>query len=775
MRTFYYFFAVVLMISFFETDVYAQCERFANPVFNFANSNVGEELCDGEEGCDAGGFEITGFEVWINEAYLLGKLYPGAEYVFDICEGYDPNTWKAELTAIEYIDGDTPIIVEGAVMGTVQDCQLIFTVPNSYVNPVDVMVIISEAGNCGGDLIELDNGFPFFGCGANGGQPACNGEVVSCDDSNVTAGVIDILNDGSSICVNDTLFFRNSGAIAPNEGAVSGFSWLISTENLNLNPDPFANPDIIVGGYPVVDATEDIFIFIHDGDFEVGSYFFTPIVFGNGTGDVNDPIFNITLDPSCTFVGKSVEVNLLAEDDPACTACVRPTVDIFSSECDETGLFELEVDVIFGSADSYTVIDSLSGYSQTLTSDGTVVLGPYEGGEMPIWVLGDGESGCRLRYNLAEFCPVVCNVVANMSFEESGNWTEFEQPDQPNFTIIDNTLPMTGEMSAYLGGYEEEQITNISQTVTLPINGNATLSFYGLFFCSDDSDNFKVLMDGEPILDIFGSNEELCSAEYFTRFELDVSSYADGSTHTIQFSLFGADSGFTAFFVDDVQLNACACIANSGTLQIPDETTLCGNVAGDFEARTNGNEYIGALSAYLFLLVDSDGNIVANSDNGSFDFSNVASGDYEVRGLSLLVSDVATVQDYTHIDQIQGRLEFGSLCADFTETTYTLSYDADCVGIEEVLFEKDFEITSMTTLKKGVVKVDFQAKKQTQLQAMLYDVNGRLLQSQRLLTSIGENEIDLTIPSMNSGMYLLVLTDGRSLVSRRFLSVHSNR
>ncbi len=772
MKQVYYFIAVVFGIFHFNTGIYAQCEEFASPVFNFANANVGEELCDGAEGCDAGGFEISGFEVWINEAYLLGKLYPGAEYVFDICEGYDANSWEAELTAVEYIDGDTPIVVSGTVMGTVRDCQLNFTVPNTYTEPVDVMVIISEVGNCGGDIVQIDNGFPYFGCGPNGGQPACDVVTITCDDSSVSPGTSDNLNDGNDICFSDTLFFRSVEPIAPTEGEVSGFSWLISTENISTNSDPLANPDIIVGGYPVVDATEDIFIFINDGGFEAGSYFFTPIVFGNATGNANDPIFNITLDPNCTFVGKSFDVNLLAIDDPICTDCVRPTVQIFSTECDEEGLFELEVDVSFGSASSYTVIDSLNGYSQTLNSDGTVILGPYKGGEMPIWILGDENPDCNMRFRVAEFCSVLCNVVEDMGFEEDGNaWTEFEEPDQPDFGIVDNTLPMTGELSAYLGGYENEQITNISQTVTIPINGNATLSFYGLFFCSDDSDNFKVLIDNVPILDLFGSNEELCSEENFTRFELDLSSYADGNAHTLQFSLFGAEGGFTAFFVDNVQLNACACIANSGTLQIPSETTLCGDVADDFEARTNGDEYIGALSDYLFMLVDVEGNIVASSLNGSFDFNGIASGDYEVMGLSLLVGDAETVQSYTHISQIQNRLKFGSLCADFTETTYSLSYDADCVGIEEVLFEKDFGITSIVALGNTLLSVDFQAKRTANLQVMLYDVNGRLLQNQTIWTSMGDNELQWTVPALGSGMYLVVLTDGKSLVSERFLMV----
>ncbi|MEZ4883158.1 MAG: T9SS type A sorting domain-containing protein [Chitinophagales bacterium] len=630
MKKMYSLLTVILIVFCSTSNVYAQCEQFASAVANFANSNVGEVLCDGAEGCDAGGFEITGFEVWLNEAYLLGKLYPGAEYVFDICEGYDANNWRAELTALEYINSDPPMVVSGTVMASAKDCQLVFTVPTSYTEPVDVMVIISEEGSCGGDLVQIDNGFPYFGCGVNGGQPSCEPVIEGCD-----------------------------------------------------------NP---------------------------------------------------------------------------------PMVEIFSSECDEEGMFELEFDVTFGGASSYTVIDSLNGYSQVLTSAGTVVLGPYEGGEIPIWVIDTQNADCNLFYVLGDYCPVLCNVIADGSFEEGGNaWVEFEEPNQPDANIIDNTIPMVGNFSAYLGGYQTQQITQISQQITMPLTGSATLSFYGLFFCASDNDNFKVLVDNVPLLDVFGSNDALCSALYFQRFEVDLSSFADGNAHTIQFSLFGAGGGLTAFFLDDVQLNACACIANGGTLQIPTETTLCADSADDFRAQTNGDEYIGGASAYLFLLADGDGNIAAKSATGSFDFNNVASGEYEVVGLSLKVEDVVEVQALTSMGEIENRIQFGSLCADLTETTYMLAYDADCVGIEDLKLQREFEIAAIHRLSATDWKVDFLSEKQVNLQVMLYDVNGRLLQNQAVMAVMGENGLELAFPSMGSGVYVLMLTDGRKWVSEKFV------
>ncbi len=767
MRKFYCVLTIVLCAVFGHSNVIAQCEEYASPVFNFANSNVGEVLCDGAEGCDAGGFEITGFEVWINEAYLMGALYPGAEYVFDICESYDENNWRAELTAVEYIDGDTPTAVSGAVMGTVQDCQLVFTVPDSYTQPVNVMVIISEVGNCGGDLGQIDNGFPFFGCGTNGGQPSCDGTELSCSDSSITPGTM-FFND-DNICFNDTLFFNSDAPVAPMEGDVSGFSWLISTEDISGNADPL-NSGFVVGGYPVLEASDDVFIFINDGGFDADTYYFTPVVFGNGAGNPNDAIFNITLAPSCTFVGQSTAINILGEDDVLCADCDPPMIEIFSSECDEQGLFELEVDVTFGSASSYTVVDSLNGYSQVLTSEGTVVFGPYEGGEVPIWIVGDANPACNVNRLVADFCPVLCDVISDGGFEEGSNiWVEFEEPNQPDFGIIDGTIPMTGSLSAYLGGFQTQQITNISQVINIPNTSSATLTFYGLFFCSDNNDNFKVLIDNETILDITGSDLEICESEIFTRFELDVSQFADGNAHTLQFSLFGTDAGFTAFFLDDVQLNACSCAAFAGSLRIPDETTFCSDTVSGVIAGTDLTEYIGPLSLYTFLLVDESGNIAMRVFDGNADYSNLESGDYTVYGLSFLTNGLEIIEELNTLEELQNRIDFGSLCADLTNNSYMVSYDANYVNIENPETQTDFAIESLRTLDAQSLEVKITAEKQMDLQWMIYNVNGQLLEEEKMRASLGENTLEVALPPMATGVYLMVLSDGKSRISERFV------
>lgn len=66
-------------------------------------------------------------------------------------------------------------------MATIKDCQVIFTIPTTYTNPIDIIIVVADANNCGGATLEEENGFLTFGCGQNAGQPACN--FIPCDQA----------------------------------------------------------------------------------------------------------------------------------------------------------------------------------------------------------------------------------------------------------------------------------------------------------------------------------------------------------------------------------------------------------------------------------------------------------------------------------------------------------------------------------------------------------------------------------------------------------------
>lgn len=100
------------------------------------------------------------FSVWTNEGYLIENCTPGQEYEFSICNGYDPSRWEAELTVVE-VDDQLNIL---NVLGNVFGCSLRFTIPSGNNNLVDVVVVVSEKGNCGEQTLQVDNGIPVISC-----------------------------------------------------------------------------------------------------------------------------------------------------------------------------------------------------------------------------------------------------------------------------------------------------------------------------------------------------------------------------------------------------------------------------------------------------------------------------------------------------------------------------------------------------------------------------------------------------------------------------------
>ncbi len=106
---------------------------------------------------------VGDFQVWTNEAYRINNCVPGQTYTFSICNGYDPNTWKARLTAALLDENDAPT----DVLATIEGCELSFTIPASFQNPVNAVVVVADAEDCGGATRQLNNGVPALSCQAS--------------------------------------------------------------------------------------------------------------------------------------------------------------------------------------------------------------------------------------------------------------------------------------------------------------------------------------------------------------------------------------------------------------------------------------------------------------------------------------------------------------------------------------------------------------------------------------------------------------------------------
>jgi hypothetical protein len=179
--------------------------------------------------------------------------------------------------------------------------------------------------------------------------------VVACGDPTINPGIMTAPD--LTICFGDTLFLVNNGAVSPNVGTTYGYSAIVSTNDISGNPNPLG-PGVVGGTgivYPVPAAVNTTLI--NNGNpFAAGVYYFTPVVYGNATGTGN--VFNLTLDPACTYTGVSVMVTLYAAGDPACSVGLEESgnnlaLSVFQSQ----GMLNLNINSLSSRNLQVTVFD----------------------------------------------------------------------------------------------------------------------------------------------------------------------------------------------------------------------------------------------------------------------------------------------------------------------------------------------------------------------------------------------------------------------------------
>lgn len=168
------------------------------------------------------------------------------------------------------------------------------------------------------------------------------------------------------------------------------------------------------------------------------------------------------------------------------------------------------------------------------------------------------------------------NVVADGGFEAGTPnpfWTEYSL----NFGTVlcdaascgtgaGTSYPRTGDWWAWFGGIAAYEAGSVSQSVTIPSGGPATLTFWVMNgACSGDAaDYLEVNMDNTQLWQTTGASPE-CGVTTYRQITLDVSAYANGGAHTLEFNseVFGSDN--TNFALDDVSLDAesgpTACVS----------------------------------------------------------------------------------------------------------------------------------------------------------------------------------------------------------------------
>ncbi len=109
----------------------------------------------------------------------------------------------------------------------------------------------------------------------------------------------------------------------------------------------------------------------------------------------------------------------------------------------------------------------------------------------------------------------------------------------------------TGTHSAWFGGYDVAEIGTLSQSVTIP-DGSAKLTFYIAIVGATPSpgDTFRALIDGEEVF----STTAATPTNSFARHVVDISEFADGNQHLLEFIGEFSGTPVSSFFMDDVTI-----------------------------------------------------------------------------------------------------------------------------------------------------------------------------------------------------------------------------
>ncbi|NJN54581.1 MAG: hypothetical protein HC804_07380 [Anaerolineae bacterium] len=150
------------------------------------------------------------------------------------------------------------------------------------------------------------------------------------------------------------------------------------------------------------------------------------------------------------------------------------------------------------------------------------------------------------------------------------------------------TGPHSGDWWSWFGGIAAYEEGSVAQDVTIP-SGSATLSFWleVPVACANATDYMEVLLDGTQVYLVDGTSA-LCGVVGYSLQSVDVSAFADGGVHNLEFhsEIFGG--AVTNFFVDDVSIDvsgpppACSTLTDIPWVTVnPTSGTTAGGDSSD--------------------------------------------------------------------------------------------------------------------------------------------------------------------------------------------------
>jgi len=168
--------------------------------------------------------------------------------------------------------------------------------------------------------------------------------------------------------------------------------------------------------------------------------------------------------------------------------------------------------------------------------------------------------------------PTPPGIVADASFEAgtpNPSWTEastnFGSPicDEKTCSLGTGSAPPDGSFWAWFGGVAGVEEGSLSQSVVFPSTA-AELQFeFEVSTCDSASDYVELLIDGSQEFFIDGASP-LCGLIGYNTQSVDISAYADGEAHEIEFhsESFGINADVSNFFIDAVSIPGEASVVS---------------------------------------------------------------------------------------------------------------------------------------------------------------------------------------------------------------------
>ena len=124
--------------------------------------------------------------------------------------------------------------------------------------------------------------------------------------------------------------------------------------------------------------------------------------------------------------------------------------------------------------------------------------------------------------------------------------------------------PSDGDFWAWFGGWVGYENSIVSQSITIPVSAT-TLNFdLEIPVCDSPDDYLNVRIDGNSEI-VFDGEDAACAVVGYAVKSLDVSAYADGAAHLLEFysEVFGNNGVGSNFFVDNIVFAGSASVCTN--------------------------------------------------------------------------------------------------------------------------------------------------------------------------------------------------------------------